>query len=126
MDGTIIEHAIEEHQKYIIHKCGRAGWENLFSSCSAAFFTIWAVTLARPVYFGTEATPLSSRRGEKGKIQYGHYSSYKNVATALFLLNKVFNSIYIHRNPHQECLKEKVFMLEVSLKSRRHSLRVIP
>jgi hypothetical protein len=53
MDGTIIEPTIEE---------------NMFSSCYAAIFTrqsSWAVTLARPVYFGTEATPLSSRRGEK-------------------------------------------------------------
>ena len=89
MDG--IEHtiAIDVHQKYIRNILnGRAGRENFFSSCYAAIFTRQssrAVTLARPVYFGTEATPLSSRGGEKENDRTD--ITYINVSTALSLLN---------------------------------------
>jgi hypothetical protein len=57
--------------------------------------------VVRPVYFGTEATPLSSRGGEKENDRTD--ITYINVATALTRLNTFFNYIYIHEVLYFSC-----------------------
>ncbi len=74
-------------------------WEFVLFLLCRHFHTIeWSClyTLARPVYFGTEATPLSSLEEEKRKMTERTLLMYMNVATALSLLNKFVNYIYIH------------------------------
>jgi hypothetical protein len=63
-----LEHTIEVYEKYIRYILNTGEFfSRLVMPPLSANRVAGAVTLARPIYFGTEATPLSFSERRKGK-----------------------------------------------------------